>query len=247
MIYITGDTHGDFKKITPPSFCGKPGDSILICGDFGGVWDGSAEEEAALDGLAELPYDILFVDGNHENFDLMNALPVSSRYGGKVRFVRRNVIHLMRGQAFDIEGFSFFTMGGGSCHDVSGGIYEPDDPCIAAAEKRMAEDNLPFRINHVSWWTDELPNDAEYDEAERSLSSRGYSFDFIVTHCAPTHIQDVFSPFPFPPDRLTDYLSGVAERCVFRKWFFGHYHQDSSYGEKYELLFDSVRPISDFV
>ena len=33
-------------------------------------------------------------------------------HGGKVHRIRPHVLHLMRGQVFDIEGHTFFTMGG---------------------------------------------------------------------------------------------------------------------------------------
>lgn len=43
MIYVTGDTHGDFTKLNRDSFPEQKGmtkdDTVIICGDFGGVWD----------------------------------------------------------------------------------------------------------------------------------------------------------------------------------------------------------------
>ena len=43
MIYATGDTHGNFQRFAPEHFPEQAGmtkeDYMLICGDFGGVWD----------------------------------------------------------------------------------------------------------------------------------------------------------------------------------------------------------------
>lgn len=88
-------------------------DYVIICGDFGGVWDGSRKERQTLDWLESLPFTVLFVSGNHENFDLLKVLPTEEWHGGKVQFIRPHVIHLLRGQVFEIEGYTFFTMGGG--------------------------------------------------------------------------------------------------------------------------------------
>ena len=44
MIYVTGDTHGDFERfredIFPEQKTKTKDDYVIICGDFGGVWDG---------------------------------------------------------------------------------------------------------------------------------------------------------------------------------------------------------------
>ena len=49
-------------------------------------------------------------------------------HGGKVHRIRPHVLHLMRGQIYELEGYRFFTMGGAKSHDIEDGILEPDDP-----------------------------------------------------------------------------------------------------------------------
>ena len=122
MVFATGDTHGNFLRFRPENFPEQENmtknDYVIICGDFGGVWDGSKKERQTLDWLESLPFTVLFVSGNHENFDLLKKLPVEEWHGGKVQFIRPHVIHLLRGQVFEIEGYTFFTMGGASSHDI---------------------------------------------------------------------------------------------------------------------------------
>lgn len=60
--------------------------------------------------------------------DSLAEYPVSEWNGGKVQFIRPNVIHLTRGQIYNIDGSTFFTMGGARSHDIQDGILEPDDP-----------------------------------------------------------------------------------------------------------------------
>ena len=47
MIYITGDCHGDFerfsKNIFPEQNEMTKDDYVIICGDFGGVWNKDTE------------------------------------------------------------------------------------------------------------------------------------------------------------------------------------------------------------
>jgi len=117
MIYITGDTHIpiDIAKIMDDDFCCYEhltlDDYVIICGDFGGVWDQSKAIREHMHKLNNRGFTTLFVDGNHENFDMLNAMPVKEWHGGKVHFVEENIIHLMRGQIFEIDKHSFFYDG----------------------------------------------------------------------------------------------------------------------------------------
>ena len=75
--------------------------------DTGGIWEKdreSSREKWWLDWLEAKSYTTLFVDGNHENFDRLYDYPVEEWHGGKVHKIRSSVIHLMRGQVFEIDG-----------------------------------------------------------------------------------------------------------------------------------------------
>ena len=157
MIYVTGDCHQNFERFNASIFPEQndmtKDDYVIICGDFGGVWnkdEESKEETMLMDWLDCKFFTTLFVDGNHENFDRLYEYPVEEWHGGKVHKIRPSVIHLMRGQVFDIEGASFFTIGGATSHDIDGGILEPDDPDFKKKRKKLNKGILPYRINHVS-------------------------------------------------------------------------------------------------
>ena len=78
----SSDTHGGFQRFGSKYFPQQTqmgrNDYMIICGDFGGLWDGGQKDQHWLDWLAEKPFTTLFVDGNHENFDLLNALLITS-------------------------------------------------------------------------------------------------------------------------------------------------------------------------
>ena len=47
MIYITGNTHGDIKRFeTEQTKKFTSEDYLIICGDFGFIWNGGKKEEA---------------------------------------------------------------------------------------------------------------------------------------------------------------------------------------------------------
>ena len=49
MIYITGDIHGDRKRLSWLKLRNlKEGDTLIICGDFGFIWDNSLKEKRNL-------------------------------------------------------------------------------------------------------------------------------------------------------------------------------------------------------
>ena len=59
-IFITGDTHGDFRRFRPDIFYEQEHmtkeDLVLVCGDFGGIWHGDPRDDAGLDWLEDRPY-----------------------------------------------------------------------------------------------------------------------------------------------------------------------------------------------
>ncbi len=110
MIYVTGDMHGDLNRFKVPEIKKlKKGDTLIVCGDFGFIWDGSKKEKNVLKKLSEKEFNIAFVDGCHENFDILEETEPEIWNGGKARFISNNIIHLMRGQVYTIEDKKIFT------------------------------------------------------------------------------------------------------------------------------------------
>ena len=88
-IFITGDTHGDFRRFRPDIFYEQEHmtkeDLVLVCGDFGGIWYGDPRDDAGLDWLDSLPYTTAFVLGNHENYDAYKVIPKRSGMADRSR------------------------------------------------------------------------------------------------------------------------------------------------------------------
>ena len=167
-VYITGDTHGGFQRFGMKYFQEQKKmsrkDTVIITGDFGGLWGGTPSEKYWLDWLEDKPFTTAFLDGNHENFAMLNALPERLWHGGRVHEVRPHVLHLMRGQVFDIGEYTFFTMGGASSHDIQDGILDPEKPGFEERYCRMRRGRARFRVKGVSWWPEELRSDVVIEE-----------------------------------------------------------------------------------
>lgn len=243
MIFATGDTHGNFQMFGTNHFPEQKemsrSDYVIICGDFGGIWADTPNERYWLDWLEDKLFTTLFVDGNHENFDRLNALLVQEWHGGKVHEIRHHILHLMRGQVFDIEGYTFFTMGGATSHDIWDGILDPASPTFEEDYWLKRRTRQMFRVKGVSWWEQEMPSEDEYVEAFRNLERVGYEADYIITHCAPTSVQQKLNP-DFTPDPLTDFLERVKTKVDYHYWLFGHYHDNKAVDERHILLWEQM-------
>lgn len=250
MIYITGDTHGRFERFDGEAPFRRNGltrrDYVIICGDFGGIWCDDSEQKQLLDQLEQLPFTILFTDGNHENYDLLDAYPVTEWNGGRVQLIRENLIHLMRGQIYEIDGKSFFTMGGAACHDLWNGVLDMDSPDFEREYYRLRRMGAFFRIKGVSWWEHELPTGEELEEGWQNLCKRGKRVDCVITHCAPESVQTALKAVTgdqsYPSNRLTEFLQRIWEECEFNAWYCGHYHQRLDIG-KLHIRYHSVEEL----
>lgn len=251
MIYVTGDTHCDWlkrlsKKAFPEQKQMTKDDYVIICGDFG-IWDNSKAENYNLDLLEQKPFTTLFISGNHDNYDILDNLPVEEWHGGDVNFIRPSVIHLRRGQIFDIDGKTFFTFGGASSHDISGGILEPDDPLFKIKKKELDKTSVMYRINHVSWWNRELPSDEEMQIGINNLDKYGGKVDYIITHSPYTAIINAIDENNlYPRDYLMNYLQFIRENARYTHWFFGHIHESGTFvDEKATCLYEYMYNLTE--
>ncbi len=216
MIYVTGDTHGDFARFKDPMLRKlRKQDALIICGDFGFLWDGSPKEKKILKKIGKLPYNVLFVEGSHENYDLLEEYEVSEWCGGKTRLISGRLRQLMRGQVFEIAEKTVFAFGGGQTDDV----YE--------------------LIEGSNWWRREIPSEEELTEGLDNLEKAGNKVDFVVTYEPPSRMQD-FLTGSGERNNINTYLSRIFEKIEFKDWFFGKLHINKLVPPKYHAVYDSI-------
>lgn len=224
MIYITGDTHGvtDFSKLLSPKFSSlSKDDYVIICGDAGILFN-PEDCQSIINLYSYLPFTILFVDGNHENFDIINSLPIENWHGGKVHRVSNSVLHLMRGQIFDLEDNKFFTFGGALSFDKK------------------------HRKEGQSWWPQEMPTESDYNEAIKNLAAVSNKVDYVISHDCPESLLKELAKYSgklqhegIIASDSNKYLEELGKIINFKHWYFAHYHCDITLG-KYDCLFNRV-------
>lgn len=255
-IFVTGDMHGMIEDLSMRNFPAQKEmnkfDYVIICGDFGFIWskEETKEEKYLLDWLNTRNFTVLFVDGNHENYDRLETYPISEWNGGKVQFIRPSVIHLMRGQVYEIEGKTFATMGGAPSHDIDDGIFYPEDyvdrdELNSAIRKLIISKggyrNAYFRVKGLDWWEQEIPTSAEWNEFMRNLSKYDFKVDFVLTHEAPASVIPFISPFE--PTDMSKQLEDIRAQLTYGQWYFAHYHQDRRINEKDNVIYHNVQRI----
>lgn len=204
MIYLVADIHGYIRlewltrELTDVALTGN--DYLVILGDAGIVW--STTENLEVEAYYnQLPCKTLFIDGNHENFDLLYKMPIIDLFGAKVHKISDKIFHLMRGEVYTIENKTIFAFGGGF------------------SLKRLTNSSSVFV------WNEEMPNQKEYQNGK--MNSKKNNIDFVLTHVAPQSIATKNGINIAPEERkLNEYLDELKKTIVYKRWFFGHYHKD---------------------
>lgn len=243
MIYVTGDKHGKINTetdfMTSNFKDGKnltKNDYVIVLGDFGWLWRNPPlkQEIDTLKYVADKNWTTLVIDGNHENFELLNKIPETDMFGDKVGVVYDGIYHLKRGRVYEIDGFKCFTCGG-----------------AASVDKRL-------RTPGLDWWNEEIPSMKEMNLAFKNLEKHDWKTDYVFSHAAPSKALEYLFDNHYALshakretfyDPVSDFLQQIAEKLCFKKWFFGHYHVESDFfsdGENqglFKVLYHKVEKI----
>jgi hypothetical protein len=220
MIYVTGDTHGDLERFKHAAFRKiKKRDTLIICGDFGFIWDGSNREKRILKWLGKRRYDVLFVDGVHENFSELEKYDTEQWNGGQTRVISGKLRQLMRGSVFNIDGKKVLAFGGG---DRDEDVQEPEGKCA--------------------------PSPDDFARALESLEKHDFKVDYIVSYEPPAKITEFLALGKNASDTLCQsvsdtlnyYLDEINSKTEYSRWFFGRHHINKIIPKKHFALFDDV-------
>lgn len=58
-----------------------------------------------------------------------------------------------------------------------------------------------------------------------------------------TNVQAILGEGLYKKDYLTDYLQEISEKCEFKKWYFGHYHENRQVNLQFVLLYEDIVPL----
>ncbi|MBR6666356.1 MAG: metallophosphoesterase [Lachnospiraceae bacterium] len=219
MLYIMGDLHGKFEQFSSRIYQANiqlsSNDIIIVCGDFGFIYDDAVKRKQGLEQLKALECEVLFVCGNHENFVEINKCEIVNRYGGPMHKISNNIYHMIRGNIYTICGSSFFAFGGA-----------------------YSNPNQQPKV----WQSQEIPSREEIAYGKNSLLKRKKVVDYIVTHAAPNEIIWELGIVPFYSNTcFTNFLSWILNDIQFKHWFCGHYHIDKRMQKyNFSVLYDNI-------
>ena len=224
MVYITGDMHGDESRLYDKEWRKlKKGDTLIVCGDFGYLWAGGKNEREYIKYLGTRRFTVAFLDGTHDNLDKISSARTTFWKGGMVHRISDNLLHLMRGQVFEIEGHKIFTFGGGESTDKD------------------------MRLPNNLWWRDEMPTPDEMTNAAKTLDELNCKVDYIVTHEPPSLVKSAMllrKGLPEGVNKLNGFFEEIDEACDYKHWYFGAMHEDRLVTPKHTCTFKKIIPIN---
>ena len=180
-IFVTGGIHGDYNIIDA-----RFGDVIdqtnkdnvlFVAGDAGFVnsYENEESKNKRIEKLNSLPFTIIVVLGNHENYDVIESFPEVTIFNGKCyKEDGVDVYYAKNGQIFDIDGIKFFTFNGGLSIDK---------------EQRLEYER---KYGLKFWWPQEVKCE-DFDQAYSLYISK--HVDYVITHDIPKSLFTKLTPF----------------------------------------------------
>lgn len=232
MIYVTGDTHGIFDKlrafrVSPEGAALTKKDYVIVLGDFG-VWQNTIDEIAWLD--SELPYTLMFLDGNHEDFPLLNSMPEKELFSGRVHDLG-GVYHLCRGEVYLLP-----TEEGGKRIAVCGGGTSRD--------KHMRKEGVDF-------FPEEEISDGDIEAMIGNAQKYGGRVDAFLSHSPSSEVKlELFAEASFSMNKpATSYIPSESEykirdlvgKIAAEKYYSAHEHIDRAMtvsGKEYRIVYN---------
>lgn len=226
MIYLTGDTHGDFSRVE--FFCYRfdvtKKDILIVLGDAGINYFKGEKADALKKQLSNLPLTIFCIHGNHEaRPSTIPTYNLKEWHGGKVYVEEayQNIIFAKDGEVFQFGNLSML---------VIGGAYSVD--------KYLRLEN------GWNWFPDEQPSDEVKTEVEKRIKEIHNTVDVVLTHTCPAKYIPVESFLPeFDQSRVDKstekWLDTIENKLDYKKWYCGHYHIDKSI-DKLRFMFKDI-------
>ncbi len=227
-IYLKGDLHGDVVKLVNLSaFSGlTKEDTLIILGDFGVIWKDKEETRKMLEFIGEeLDFKLAFIDGNHENFKLIKEMETLGFWNdGCVGILPGGVLHLLRGEIYNINGKRVGVCGGANSVDKK------------------------WRVENESWWAEEEITDNDIKVFETNLGTNK-KLDFMLSHTCPASMVALVGLYSsangraVKPHKSEEQLEKINQMANINKWYFGHWHIDLPFDDKYMCLYERVEHI----
>lgn len=220
-IFLTGDCHADFRKIY--NFADRmelnENDYIIVLGDMGLFWRNDRKDADIFirDFEERCNFNLYFIDGNHENFKILNSLPIDENGMGHIS---DHIKHLRRGCHYNIDGKDILSVGGADSVDkfrrVEGLSWWREEEITSKEIEAIAADHYDYVLSHS------CPLSI-FEENKVYLCTLGNIVDDNDEEFKKTNIQ----------------LENLLQKIDFNHWYFGHYHVDLHLDDKFTCLLNA--------
>lgn len=215
MIYITGDTHGDFDRIH--GFCKRMSttkeDVMVILGDVGFNYHLDHRDIQKKERANKQDITWFCIKGNHEKYaGAIQTYKEKEAFGGTV-YIEEAYPNIMF--AKDGEIYTFRVNNQETKVLVIGGAYSVDKH---------------YRVTRgLNWFEDEQPSKTVKLKVEKVIKKHGHDIDYIFSHTCPLR----FEPIEWfltginqsTVDNSTEkWLDTIYDSVDVKRWYCGHYH-----------------------
>ena len=217
-VFLTGDKHGDFFDII--NFINDynlgENDYIIVLGDMGLFWRKDKKDAEIFINLYEDSYkvNLMFIDGNHENFDLLKQIPLNENGIGTIS---KHIFYLSRGCVFELLGKRFLCMGGADSVD------------------RFR------RIKHLSWWEDEKITNEDISKVNKDIYY-DYVLTHAAPQSIVNQNKWQLCKLLLAEDLIDhsseEKLDEMFQDLKYSHNYFGHYHSDIKLDDKHTCLYN---------
>lgn len=227
MVYITGDIHGDPRRIV--EFSEKLGltgqDVVVILGDVGANYDLGPRDEWMKGVLAGISPTILCIHGNHEARPETVPGYVEKKWNGGAVLVQPGYPNLLFAKDGEI-----YSLNGKRCIAI-GGAYSVDKHI------RL--------VRGWAWFPDEQPSEQIKAYVEQRLAEN--QIDVVFSHTCPDQYEPVECFLPgidqSEVDDSTERWLGELEQSIhYSAWYCGHWHINKRI-DRMHFLFESVEAL----
>ena len=225
MIYLTGDTHGNFYRIL--DFCEEMNttkeDIMIILGDAGINYYLNKRDEHLKEFIDLMPTTLFCIHGNHEQRPYAIETYKESKWHGGTVYIEEahpSIIFAKDGEVYDFNGKKAIVIGGA-----------------------YSIDKFYRLMRGYAWFENEQPSEEIKKCVEEKLDEINWSVDYVFSHTVPIKYEpiEVFLPRidQSKVDKSTEiWLGKLEEKLQYQKWYCGHYHTKKVV-DRIQLLFEN--------
>jgi len=226
MIYITGDTHGEFGRFRRFCQIADPAttDIMIILGDAGFNYAGNIYDEERKAYMNSIGMTIFSIHGNHEMRPAdVPGYKTKQFHGGTVWYEDKypNLLFAKDGE--------IYRFGEYDCV-VIGGAYSVDKYWRLRDGRK--------------WFANEQPSDEIKTYVEAQLEARDNKIDIVLSHTCPLKYEprEVFLSglHQSTVDSSTEeWLDAIEAKLDYKKWYCGHFHTSKRI-DRFQFMYEDI-------